>query len=346
MAYATINKGSSYFNTLLWTGNGNSTRSLTGVEFKPDWVWIKSRSGAYSHHLFDIVRGVEKALQSNSSNAESNQPSSGYLTAFNSDGFSVSQGSSSATNVNENGTTYVSWNWLGANTTVSNTAGTITSTVSANTTSGFSVVTYTGNGNASATFGHGIGATPKLVIIKNRGDVESWQTFVNNNIRILLDSTASNYGNYPISTSSTLVTTPSTVDGGWNGNTKTYVAYCFAEVKGFSKIGTYTGNGNADGTFVYTGFKPALVLQKTTSTTSDWNIVDNKRSTYNVNNLRLNPNTSSAESTSPDYCDLLSNGFKFRASSSGINGSGETNIYAAFAENPFVLTDGTPVTAR
>jgi hypothetical protein len=355
MAYTTINKPSQYFNTLLWTGNGNSTRSLTGVGFKPDWVWIKSRSGAYSHHLFDIVRGVEKALQSNSSNAESNQPSSGYLTAFNSDGFSVSQGSFSATNVNENGTTYVSWNWLGANTTVSNTSGTITSTVSANTTAGFSIATYTGNGTSGATVGHGLGVAPSMIILKSRSNSGAqWAVYhqsLGNTKALQLDATnaAGTSAAYWNNTSPT-----STVFSLGNGtdpneNTGTYVAYCFAEVKGFSKFGSYTGNGSDDGTFVYTGFKPAFLMAKRTDSTGYWYLWDSVRKTFNYNGTVLFPNDTSAESSyvpSNPVVDFLSNGFKLRGSYPEVNASGGTFIYMAFAENPFVSSTFIPTTAR
>lgn len=358
MAYATINKGSSYFNTITYTGTGSSN-SLTGVGFQPDWVWIKQRSGATWHNLYDVLRGTTKALATNDNGADDTRSTG--LTAFNSDGFTVG----SDNNANGSSNTYVAWNWLANGAGVSNTQGSITSTVSSNTTNKFSIFTYTGTGASVTTVGHGCSSEPKFVIVKNRSSTGAWVTYhtgaqagltLPNQASLILNGTNASAnpasggylsdGYFSNVTSTTITLRDVNNANNVNTNGNNYIGYAFADVKGFSKFGSYTGNGNADGTFVYTGFKPALVLQKTTSTTSDWNIVDNKRSTYNVNNLRLNPNTSSAESTSPNYCDLLSNGFKFRASSSGINGSGETNIYAAFAENPFVLTDGTPVTAR
>jgi hypothetical protein len=342
MAFATINKGASYFNPVTYTGTG-STLALTGVGFQPDWVWIKGRSGATDHGLYDAVRGVQKDLVSNSTAAETTQTTG--LTAFGSDGFTIG----ALAKLNTSAATYVAWNWLGANTTVSNTSGTITSTVSANTTSGFSIVSYTGNGAASPTFGHGLGVTPKFVIIKNRQATgENWQGWFNNSTRCFLNTTLASTGTFPISTSSTLITLPSTSDGAWNNSSVTYIAYCFAEVKGYSKFGSYTGNGSADGTFVYTGFKPAFILIKRSDSTGDWYLQDNVRNqNFNGDPKTLQPNTTSTEATIGTWSiDNLSNGFKIRESNAAVNASGGTYIYMAFAQNPFVLTDGTPVTAR
>ena len=343
MAYATINKGSSYFNTKLYTGTG-ATQSVTGVGFQPDWVWIKIRNQAFDHTLVDAVRGVQKDLESNTTAAEDTRST---VTVFGSDGFTVGTDSQ----VNSNTNTFVAWNWLGANTTASNTQGSITSTVSANTTSGFSIVSYTGTG-ANATVGHGLGVAPKMIILKSRTDsLADWRVYhasVGNTGYLELNTTGAT------TTSSTTWqnTTPtSTVfsigtSGTVNLNTGNFIAYCFAEVKGFSKFGSYTGNGSTDGTFVYTGFRPAWVMIKNSTTAGDsWQLWDNKRLGYNVDNNPLFPNTSGAEGTS-DISDILSNGFKIRTTASGFNTSGDTYIYACFAENPFVLTDGTPVTAR
>jgi len=343
MAYATINKGSSYFNTKLYTGTG-ATQSVTGVGFQPDWVWIKIRNQAFDHTLVDAVRGVQKDLESNTTAAEDTRST---VTVFGSDGFTVGTDSQ----VNSNTNTFVAWNWLGANTTASNTQGSITSTVSANTTSGFSIVSYTGTG-ANATVGHGLGVAPKMIILKSRTDsLADWRVYhasVGNTGYLELNTTGAT------TTSSTTWqnTTPtSTVfsigtSGTVNLNTGNFIAYCFAEVKGFSKFGSYTGNGSTDGTFVYTGFRPAWVMIKNSTTAGDsWQLWDNKRLGYNVDDNPLFPNTSGAEGTS-DISDILSNGFKIRTTASGFNTSGDTYIYACFAENPFVLTDGTPVTAR
>jgi hypothetical protein len=345
MAFTTINKGASYFNTILYTGNG-SARSLTGVNFKPDFVWIKSRSsGTWWHQWQDIVRGATKRLASNDTATEATDVQT--LTSFDTDGFSLG----TSTSYNNNADTYVAWNWLAANSTTTNTSGTITSTVSANTTAGFSVVGYTGTG-ANATVGHGLGVAPSMYIIKSRtGTAEPWFVYhksIGNTGGILLNSTnaqvtSSTWFNNTSPTSSVFSIGS---NSGVSGTGNTHIAYCFAEVKGYSKFGSYTGNGSSDGTFVYTGFKPAFVMYKNiTSAGTSWVIYDSKRDTYNATSKRLLPNSSAAED-SVVYIDLLSNGFKCRDTNIGQNESGSTMIYAAFAENPFVLTDGTPVTAR
>jgi len=346
MAFATINKGASYFNTITYTGTG-ATNSLTGVNFQPDWVWIKGRSGATDHGLYDAVRGVQKDLVSNATSAETTQTTG--LTAFGSDGFTVG----ALAKLNTSAATYVAWNWLGANTTVSNTSGTITSTVSANTTSGFSIVSYTATG-ANATVGHGLGVAPKMIIVKSRTGVRNWPTYhsgLGSNTNFLYlnatDASASSANMWNSTTpTSTLFGIGTNV--ATNANTENYIAYCFADVKGYSKFGSYTGNGSTDGMFIYTGFKPAFVIIKQTSSAGEgWETGDNKRSTYNVITTFLRANSSAAESTNTDrQYDFVSNGIKMRGSHGSTNGSGSTYIYMCFAENPFVLTDGTPVTAR
>jgi len=343
MAYTTINKGSSYFNTVLYTGDGttNQTKAIT-FGFQPDWAWFKARDAGQSHILVDIIRGGTKALVTEAANAEITLA---VAQLFTSTGMIVSN-DASANSLNSSGSTKVSWGWLGANTTVSNTSGTITSTVCANTTSGFSVVGYTGNGTSGPTFGHGLGVTPKFVIVKNREVTEGWPTWINNSTRLMLNTTAGNAGNFPISTSSTLITLPN-FDGLWNSSGVTYIAYCFAEIKGYSKFATYTGNGSTDGTFIYTGFKPAFVLYKVSSTTDSWMIMDNKRDVFNQVINQLEPNSAGAASDNVTRAmDFLSNGFKFRSNNTQNNASGQTYIYAAFAENPFVTSGGIPVTAR
>jgi hypothetical protein len=349
MAYTTINKGSSYFNTVLYTGNNGASQSITGVGFQPDFVWIKNRTDARNHVLTDIVRGATKTLFSQSTSAEVTNPTDGYLSSFGSDGFSVSQGSVNNENVCATDN-YVSWNWLANNTSgSSNTSGTITSTVAANTTAGFSIVSYTGAGGAS-TVGHGLGVIPKMIILKGRSNARIWvigHVSLGWTKYMSFDTATvqtNNYWNDTTPTSSVFSVFSSV---NVNGSGETYVAYCFAEVKGFSKFGSYTGNSSADGTFVYTGFKPAFVIVKNTNYGSgtDWYVFDNKRNTYNVENLYLNPNLSAAEATGVET-DFLSNGFKLRHSSTAMNNSSYTYIYMAFAENPFVTSGGIPVTAR
>jgi len=341
MAYSSIVKPTDYFNTVLYTGNG-STQSITGVGFQPDWVWLKLRSTTGNHGLYDAVRGATKRLQSNQTNAEDTITS---FSSFDSDGFTLSEASQ-----NNNGETFASWNWLAGGSGSSNSDGSITSTVSANTTAGFSIVSYTGNGTGGATFGHGLGSAPKIVIIKCRSlGTESWQFWFNNTSRLNLNSTTASLTTHPISTSSTLVTTPSSSNDSWNTSGQTYISYCFAEKKGYSKFGSYEGNGNANGAFIHTGFKPAWVLLKISSgTTGAWTLFDNKRDPFNEVDNRLFPDSSGAEADGND-CDFLSNGFKHRTTGSGTNGSGYSYIFMAFAENPFVANDsGTavPVVAR
>ena len=345
MPYTVVDKGSKYFNTVTWTGTG-STMSITGVGFQPDWVWYKGRSTAYNHGLFDAVRGTSNFLKSNSSDAEA---SVSGVTAFNSDGFSLG---SDAGGVNS-GSTYVAWNWLGANTTVSNTQGSITSTVSANTTAGFSIVSYTGNATSAQTIGHGLGVAPKMIICKNRSVSNSWTTYhasLGATKRVWLDLTnAEDIGGTSIWNNTAPTSTVFSVgnDGAVNGSSALMIAYCFAEIKGYSKFGSYTGNGSTDGTFVYTGFRPEFVLTKASSSTGQWIIHDTARDTFNQANRLLYPSLSNAEENNiSDQIDILSNGFKIRATGSAINGSGVTYIYMAFAENPFVSSKGIPTTAR
>jgi hypothetical protein len=255
MAYTNIDLPTDYFNTVLYTGNG-STQSITGVGFQPDWVWTKNRTNANSHQLYDAVRGVQKALFSNGTDVE--DTNANFLTAFNSDGFSVG----SSAGLNGNGTNVVSWNWLGANTTVSNTSGTITSTVSANTTAGFSIVSYTGNAGTNVSVGHSLGITPKIVLIKNRTNVSDWFWFTTA-IDSSYDFLYLNLDNAKTDSTTTAPTSSFIYANGVNNTSaNNYIAYCFAEVKGYSKFGSYTGNGSADGTFVYTGFKPAFFFMQ------------------------------------------------------------------------------------
>jgi hypothetical protein len=343
MAYTTINNGSSYFNTVLYTGNGTS-QSITGVGFKPDYVWPKVRNDVNVHLNFDSVRGPLKEIYPTLTNAET---TANGVSSFNTDGFSVS----SDNGVNRNGYNFVAWNWLAANSTATNTNGSITSVVSANTTSGFSIVSFTGTGS-NATVGHGLGITPSMFILKNRSvgpnDWYVYHTTLGATQSIFLDltntpSTGSSYWNNTSPTSSVFSIG---TNSGLNGSGNSIIAYCFAAIKGYSKFGSYTGNGSADGTFIYTGFKPAFIMTKSYSGyTGYWTIFDSTRSPTNTGSTAaLWPNAQDAEGTYP--FDILSNGFKIRTTSATLNQSGAGYIYMAFASNPFVTSGGIPVTAR
>jgi len=344
MAYTDIDKPSDYFNTKLYTGDGTDGRGITGVGFQPDWCWFKARSTAYENQVYDVVRGATKRLVTNDNTAEGTQTNG--LQSFDSDGFTV--GNANGTNVNA--VTYASWNWLASNSTASNTDGSITSTVSANTTSGFSIVKYTGSG-ANATVGHGIGVAPKMVIIKRLENATHWLVGGGNigwtkNLYLSTTSAEQTYNHFQDQSPSSSVVYM-TNDGALNNSSEDYIMYCFAEKKGFSKFGSYTGNGNADGTFIYTGFKPAWFLFKKTDSLGSWIIKDNKRLGYNGIVPHLQANTSDTENTDGwSEVDFLSNGIKLRNADSAMNGSGVSFIYMAFAENPFVTSTGIPTTAR
>ena len=343
MAYTTIKKSTDYFNTKLWTGTGSSN-ALTGVGFQPDWTWIKNRTDANSHVLQDAVRGVGNTIISNNTDAQSAE-GAGDLTAFGSDGFTVGTNG----RVNGSGKSIVAWNWLGANGTASNTDGSITSTVSANTTSGFSIVSYTGTG-ANATVGHGLGSAPTMIIVKNLNSTNDWNIghpALGWDKRLFFNTNPESSGASWNSTAPTSSVFSIGTAGATNTSSNTHVAYCFAEVKGFSKIGSYVGNGSTDGTFVYTGFKPAFVIMKrsTTGDTASWYTYDNKRDSFNTMTKNVFPNLNNAENDDANNnLDFLSNGFKIRTASGGRNGSGITYIYMAFAEEP--LVGDNPATAR
>src|SRR5210317_226438 len=342
---AQINKPTDYFNTLLHTGDGTDGRAITGVGFQPDWCWFKARNTAYENQVYDVVRGATKRLVTNDTTAEGTQANG--LQSFDSDGFTV--GNANGTNVNA--VTYASWNWLASNTTASNTDGSITSTVSANTTSGFSIVSYTGTG-ANATVGHGLGAVPRMIIVKNRDGVDSWVVqhgSLGAGKALNLDSTGAvqTYDPYWNGTEPTTSVFSIGTDGRTNGSSEDFIGYCFAEKKGFSKFGSYTGNGSTDGPFVYTGFKPAWFMVKKSSAAGDsWVIIDNTRFPYNYVDKFIYADEADAESGSAERLDILSNGIKLRATHPFINTSGATYIYMAFAESPLVGTNNIPATAR
>ena len=341
MAYTTINKGSSYFNTKLYTGTG-ATNSVTGVGFQPDWVWIKIRNQTFDHTLVDAVRGVQKDLESNTTAAEDTRST---VTVFGSDGFTVGTDSQ----VNSNTNTFVAWNWLANNTSgSSNTAGSITATVAANTTSGFSVGKTTGTlTSGTITVGHSLGVAPSMIFWKRTDGVSNWQVYHKSTGTGLLQLNQTSAVNTSASFWPATSNITFSVANNLYGSGETYAFYCFAEVKGYSKFGSYTGNGSADGTFVYTGFKPAFIMYKNTATAgTDWVILDVKRDPYNVATEELYADLQDAEGTAANNMDILSNGFKPRRTNASVNGSGATIIYMAFAENPFVTSGGIPVTAR
>jgi hypothetical protein len=324
---------SEHFNTVLYTGNG-STQSITGVGLKPDFVWWKSRNGSNSNVQNDSVRGVELMLRSNLTNAES----TGDLTSFDSDGFSVRN---TVDNGNYNGETYVAWNWKAGGTAVSNTNGSITSSVSANVDAGFSIASFTTLAGTVGTVGHGLTlAVPELVILKTRSSGAAWNVWHTDILatqRLRLDgtdavATSDVFGN--TSPTSTVFTQEI------SSTVQTAIAYCFHSVDGYSKVGSYTGNGSTDGPFVHCGFRPAYVMIKQSSGTGSWVLLDTTRSAFNViNNASLWANDSSGEGGSASYFDMLSNGFKIRDTDSDKNDSGQTYIFLAFAEMPFKHTN-------
>jgi len=348
MAYATIDKPNLHFTAYLRNGvYAVSGTTNFDIGFQPDLSIMKVRSTTGANDWTDAVRGANKQIKSNSDAVEQ---SVSAVTAFLSNGFTI-------TNENDytSSETIVHWLWKANGAGSSNTNGTISSTVSANTTSGFSIVSYTGNGTSGATVGHGLGVAPKMIIIKNRTRVDAWPVDVRFANGILyLNETGGSLGSYgaiepyvstaPTSTVFSLGSAPNT-----NNNTSNLIAYCFAEVKGFSKFGSYIGNGNANGTFVYTGFKPAFLLLKRNVNATNWQLFDNKRDPFNVMYRLLSINNTNAEATADPTVtnvDFLSNGFKLPTTWDGVNGSGSTYYYMCFAESPFVSSKGIPTTAR
>ena len=343
MAYTTINKSTDYFNTKLYTGNGSNNHTITGVGFDTDLAWIKNRGGD-DHRLFDKVRGVNKYIKSNTTGAEVTDA----IFTTNSDGYVVTD----AGEVNANNGNFVAWNWKANGAGSSNTDGSISSTVSVNSTSGFSIVKYTGNQTSGATVGHGLGSVPKMIMIKNLNDAESWVVHVgalNDPEKVLFlngtDAETNSSTSFNTTTPTSSVFTLGNSDRVNNVNIP-YIAYCFANVTGYSKCGSYVGNGNADGTFVYTGFKPAwLLIKKSSASGNGWFLMDTKTNTYNSKSIFFQANLSNAE-TDVDRMDILSNGFKARYDWSIINESGATYTYMCFAEAPLVGTNNVPCTAR
>ena len=351
MAYTTIDDPSKHFQIKLYTGNG-STNALTfdgNSDMQPDWLWTKCRSDAFDPIMRDTSRGIDKRLLVHATDAEGGATGT---SAFGSDGFTLDN----TNTVNRNNDTYVGWAWKangGTTTSVSASGAVNASTHQANTTAGFSIVTYTGEDNIGDTVTHGLGAVPGFIIIKDRDNSSNWAVYHHKNtsapetdyLFLNNNNATADAANYFSDTAPT--STVFTVgQNGDTGDADAYVAYCFTEIQGYSKFGSYTGNGNADGTFNYTGFKPAWLMIKRTSNAENWFIVDNKRETSNPRGVKfIYANTNDAEVSSDKHLDLLSNGFKLRDVTGFHNDNGETYIYVAFAESPFVSSAGVPTTA-
>ena len=363
MAYTNIDDPSAYFQALTYTGNGTTTNNVTNTgnsNLQPDWVWIKQRSATQDHVVTDssrdgeVASGTNLVLTPNTTEAEASSTGFGINYATNGINFDAAWAK-----VNASGETYVAWQWkANGGTTSSNTDGSITSTVQANQDAGFSIVGYTcPDPITNFTIGHGLGVTPDVIIVKTRDGSRNWGVYhksltapaENRNLKLNLTNAEAAESSFWANTAptSSVITIAQNASVNYQGHN--YIAYCFAEKQGYSKFGKYVGNGNANGAFVYTGFKPAFVMTKASSSTSSWSMYDHKRLGYNPIDVWLRANGSDAESTSTisgDDIDLLSNGFKLRNSNLTLNGSGITYIYMAFAENPFVTSTGIPTTAR
>ena len=352
MAYTTIDNPGIYFNTFTYAGNGDATRTITGAGFQPDLIINKNRSSTNAHFVWDAVRGNNKAIQTNDIVAESDVTSdfgSGGMGSAASDGFNIVSGTSNSSNVNNSGNNFVAWCWKANGSGSSNTEGNTDTTISANTTSGFSIIDGCDSLNDDDTFGHGLESAPNMVWLKRLDDVSGWRVFytgITSGSTLALNGTGAVASDNDCikSVSSTLVTIKGSGTGGSEGSGQN-VAYAWHSVQGFSKIGTYSTNNNADGPYIFTGFSPAFVMLKVVAgNTGGWDIWDNKRG-FNPNEEVLQANANSAEASN-DAIDLLSNGFKIRNTSGNVNGSGDTILYMAFAEAPFVNSNGVPCNAR
>jgi len=364
MAFTTINDPSAQFQTTLYTGDDATDRALTNTgnsNLQPDWVWIKCRNDTYDHVVVDSSRGASTTTTGTqiSSNLTTGQPSNtnGHVKSFNTDGFNVRSGSSGGNplvGVNKSAKTYVAWQWkANGGTTASNGNGSITSTVQANTTAGFSIVKWTGTGSA-ATIGHGLGVTPQFIIVKNLDKSSQWAVYhhkvgATKYVALNDDDAVATYSGYWNDTSPTTSVFSVGSDGDVSGgNGEEVISYCFAPIKGYSKFGAYTGNGNANGPFVYTGFKPAWVMIKELTATGSWHMFDTKRNVDNVSNNVLYADLGNAESTNNtgNPIDILSNGFKCRGTGNDTNNDGNDYIYMTFAQIPLVATNNVVATAR
>ena len=356
MAYTTIDDPTIFFKSVLWTGN-SGTQSITGVGFQPDWIWVKVRAdnnvtGETGHLLTDSVRGNTKYLQSNTTAAEAT--ASNTITSFDSDGFSLGN----KAELNSNSNTYVGWNWKAGTTSgISGSPSITPSGYSFSQTAGFSIIAYTGNASVGATIPHGLGVAPAVIIFKNRDASVKWAVYHHKNTsapetdHLVLNTNAATSDDDSIlndtAPSSTLITmkTSSAV----NSNSVKYIAYCFSEIQGYSKFGSYTGNSSTNGPFLHMGFKPAFLMVKRTNTTENWYMKDNKRDPFNdMNQSALYANGNAAEATDGSWLtgDACANGFKIRKNDTSSNGSGSTYVYFAFAESPFVNSSGVPTNAR
>ena len=353
MAFSTINKSTDYQHTHLYTGNGGASHAITGVGFQPDVLWIKCRTGAENHVLVDAVRGDSPdtsgyyELRPDTTQASTSGSYNTIVSAIGADGFTVGVNDI----VNTNLQPYTSWNWLANGAGSSNGDGDITSTVSVNTTAGISICKVVKSGTSIETFGHGLGAVPKMIIGKAASQTSNWITYhqaIGNTKAIYLNDNSIQVDSVTFwndtTPTSSLVTLGS--DNAWDG---TEMFYCFTDIAGYSKFSSYIGNGNTEGTFVYTGFKPSFVMIKGAisgdgDAAQNWELYDNKREGYNPDNDSLSPSTTGAEGTQ-NRIDFLSNGFKIIISSDGVNDNNSTYIYAAFGQ-PIISNSGTCATAR
>jgi len=348
MAYTTIDDPTIYFTTNLRSGLYGGSDTAFDIGFQPDWIWNKKRSGTGVHSLFDSVRGFGssgKVLYSNTSGAEA---TNALIKSVSSTGYTITASS-------DDTGTMVDWNWKAGGSASSNSNGSITSSVSVNTTAGFSIVSYTGNGTAGATVGHGLGSVPQMLILKGRDQVENWTVYheglTSNNYALRLNDQAAQFSQTLSWNDTTPTSSVFTLGGGAGTSDYTnrsginMIAYCFAEIKGYSKFSSYTGNGSSSGPFVYTGFKPAWVMIKNADSNQNWVMFDNKRDIFNVMDGIIYPNNNDAEQTQ-DSIDFLSNGFKLRVTGNDRNGSGNKLVYWAFAESPFTNSSSVPNNAR
>ena len=356
MAYTTIDDPSAHFQVKAYTGTGGTDEAFTNdgnSDLQPDLIWIKPRNFADNHILTDSTRGVDSQLYSNLNYADDSFTIG--VESFDSDGFSLN----SWNNVNDINDTFVAWQWKangGSRTTFSEVGDNPAGGYQANTTAGFSIIDYTGTG-ATGTIAHGLGAKPDFWVIKNRGGGGIWSWYVYHGSNTSAPETDSLYltnGDATLDSATRWNDTAPTSsvftlgdNGGVNANDNTYICYLFTSIQGYSKFGSYTGNGDADGPFVYTGFRPAFFMVKNTSTgNTEWRLYDNKRSAYNEAERILYPSTNGAEVGTGHPVDLDSNGVKIRGTWTEVNTDGDTYIYMAFAENPFVTSTGIPATAR